>query len=152
MKNKTCCFVGHSKVPDEIATKLANTVEWHITEYGVTNFLVGNYGQFDRMGAAAVTEAKIRHPDIKLYLMLPYLPEHGRSLPDMDGYDGAIYPEGMESVPYKLAIPRLNHVMVQDSEYVIAYVTHSWGGAAATLEQAKRRERRGKLVISNLGE
>jgi len=41
------------------------------------------------------------------------------------GYDDFVYPMEMEGVPLKLAIPRLNRIMVQDSEYAIAYVTHS---------------------------
>ncbi len=151
VESKTCCFIGHSNAPEGIASKLAEEVERHIIEYGVTEFLVGNYGQFDRMSAAAVKEAKKRHPGVKLFLMLPYLPEQGRPLPDLDGYDGTIYPEGMEKVPYKLAIPRLNRIMVQKSDYAIAYVTHSWGGAAKTLEQAQKRKRRGEMIVTNLG-
>lgn len=152
MNQKTCCFIGHSITPEDIAPKLAATVERHIAEYSVTKFLVGNYGQFDRMSAAVVKEAKTRHPNVKLYLMLPYLPECGRPLPDMEGYDGTIYPEGMEAVPHKLAIPRLNRMIIQKSDYAIAYVTHSWGGAAKTLEQAQKRERQGEMIITNLGE
>lgn len=151
MQDKTCCFVGHSKVLKDISQALTDAVEQHIIEYGVTDFLVGNYGQFDRMAAATVKKSKVQHPDIRLYLMLPYLPEHGRPLPDMKGYDSVVYPEGMEGVPYKLAIPRLNRIMVKDSDYVIAYVIHSWGGAATTLEQARKRERQGQLAILNLG-
>jgi len=151
LRTKTCCFIGHSKISEDIAASLDAAVERHITEYGVTDFLVGNYGQFDRMSASAVKRAKAQHPNVRLCLMLPYLPEMGRPLPDREGYDDFIYPAGMENVPYRLAIPRLNRIMVQDSDYVIAYVTHSWGGAATTLEQAERRMRRGEIVITNIG-
>jgi len=50
-----------------------------------------------------------------------------------------------------MAIPRLNRIMVQDSDYAIAYVAHSWGGAETTLGYAQQRERQGKLAILNLG-
>lgn len=149
---KTCCFIGHSKVRGNISQALNVAVERHITEYGVTDFLVGNYGQFDRMAAATVKEAKARHPGIRLYLMLPYRPEWGRPLPEMEGYDNAIYPMEMESVPLKLAIPRLNRLMVEDSSCVIAYVIQSWGGAATTLEYAQVRERKGLIHIENLAD
>ncbi len=151
MTGKTCCFIGHSEVRKDISRALSAAIERHIVEYGVTDFLVGNYGQFDGMAARAVQAAKACHPGIRLFLMLPYLPEFGRPLPDMEGYDGAIYPEGIERVPYKWAISWLNRYMVRDSDYVIAYIIHSWGGAAATLEQAKKRERRGELTITNIG-
>lgn len=152
---KTCCFIGHSEIwgdRDELSRTLAAAVERHITKYGVTEFLVGNYGAFDRMAAATVKEAKTRHPGIHLYLMLPYRPEQGRPLPDMEGYDNAVYPLEIEGVPLKLAIPRLNRLMVEDAEYAIAYVLHSWGGAATTLEYAEVRQRKGLIQIENLAE
>jgi hypothetical protein len=152
-QEKTCCFFGHGKLYGDnsaLAEVLAASVEQHITEYGVTDFLVGNYGDFDSMAAYAVKKAKVRHPDVRLFLMLPYLPEHGRPLPNMEGFDGSVYPEGMEGVPYKLAIPRLNRLMVQQSSYAIGYVTHSWGGAAKTMEYAQVQERKGLLTIFNL--
>lgn len=153
MKDKTCCFIGHSEIWGErewVAQALAAAVERHIAQCGVTEFLVGNYGAFDRMAAAAVKAAKAKHPDIHLYLMLPYRPERGRPLPDMEGYDNAVYPLEMEGVPLKLAIPRLNRLMVQDADYAIVYILHAWGGAATTLEYAQVRQRKGLLNIENL--
>lgn len=70
----------------------------------------------------------------------------------MEGYDNAVYPLEMEGVPLKLAIPRLNRLMVQDAGYAIVYVLHSWGGAATTLEYAQVRQRKGLLHIENLAE
>ncbi len=99
MSAKVCCFIGHSKIYADISSALTAAVERHITQYGVTDFLVGNYGEFDRMAAWTVKRAKARRPNIHLYLMLSYLPGHGRPLPNMEGYDGSIYPEGMEKVP-----------------------------------------------------
>ncbi len=150
---KTCCFIGHSKIPrgDNLYPALTEAVERHITAYGVTDFLVGNYGAFDYWAARAVKEAKAKYSNVRLYLMLPYLPELGRPLPkDMEGYDDTVYPEGMEKVPLRLAIPRLNRLVVQQSDYAIAYVAHSWGGAAVTLEYAQQRERKGLIRIENL--
>lgn len=149
---KVCCFIGHSEIWNDISQALTDAVERHITQYDVTDFLVGNYGQFDRMAAAAVKGVKAQHPGIRLYLMLPYRPELGRPLPDMEGFDNTVYPMEMEGVPLKLAIPRLNRLMVEDSSYVIAYVFHSWGGAATTLEHAQARERKGLIHIENLAD
>ncbi len=149
---KTCCFIGHREVRRDISQSLDAAIERHIVRYGVTDFLVGNYGAFDRMSAAAVKRAKARYPQTRLTLMLPYMPQRGRALPDVEGYDSVLYPSEMDGVPLRLAIPRLNRLMVESSDYAIAYVLHSWGGAATTLERAKRREQAGKLKIVNLGE
>jgi len=149
--NRFCFFIGHSDTPESVFPELKMAIEKFITEYGVREFRVGNYGRFDRMAARAVQESKSQYPDIKLYLVLPYLPEQGRKLPDMAGYDGSIYPEGMENVPYKFAISHLNHLMVQEASHVIAYVVRSYGGAANTLKQAHRREKKNELILLNIG-
>lgn len=59
---KSCFFIGHREASTELLPALAEAVEKHITEYGVTEFIVGNYGGFDRISARAVIEAKKRHP------------------------------------------------------------------------------------------
>lgn len=145
----TCCFIGHSTITEDISQSLAATIERYIVEYKVTDFLVGNYGAFDRKAAAAIKAAKSRHPGIHLYLMLPYRPEQGRRLPNREGYDDFIYPE-MEDVPLRVAIPRLNRIMVNESNFAIVYVRYSVGGAASTLEYARRKERKGQMHIENL--
>ena len=55
------------------------------------------------------------------------------------GFDGFIYPEGMEEGPRRFAVSRLNRLMVQRADCIIAYVVHSWGGAFKTLERAGAR-------------
>ena len=71
---KSCFFIGHSNTGAEVLPLLAEAVERHITEYGVTSFYVGHYGSFDDMAAHTVKEAKKRHPEVRLMLVLPYHP------------------------------------------------------------------------------
>ena len=54
----SCFFIGHREASEEIFPELAETVERHIVDYGVTEFIVGNYGGFDRMAARAVISAR----------------------------------------------------------------------------------------------
>ena len=72
MGRKSCFFIGHREATEEIYPTLYVAVKQHIVEYGVTEFIVGHYGGFDRLAALAVKEAKISHPDVKLTLLLPY--------------------------------------------------------------------------------
>ena len=58
---KSCFFIGHWEASEEIFPELAEAVEQHIVHYGVTEFIVGNYGGFDRMAARAVISAKALH-------------------------------------------------------------------------------------------
>ena len=92
---KTCFFIGHRETGERILPALAQEIERHVTEYGVTEFVVGHYGGFDRLAASAVREAKKRHPEITLTLLLPYHP-HDQFIPVPEGFDGTFYPPGME--------------------------------------------------------
>lgn len=58
-----CFFIGHREAGDELLPTLTEAVERHITEYGITSFMVGRYGNFDKMAARAVIGAKKRHPE-----------------------------------------------------------------------------------------
>ncbi len=55
-------------------------------------------------------------------------------------YDETIYPE-LEKVPYRFAISKRNEWMVDNSDLVIAFVSHSWGGAATTYRYAIRKKK-----------
>ncbi len=146
-----CIFIGHSDAPSEVYPALLSEVYRHFTEYGVTDFRMGSYGNFDHMAAQAVREVKKLHPEVRLSLMLAYLPTSSSALPyNADKFDAVIFPEGMETAPPRYAISKLNRIMVRDADYAIAYVTRSWGGAAKTLEIARAKERRGSIVISSL--
>ena len=65
---KSCFFIGHREASSEVLPVLTEAVEQHIVEYGVTEFIVGNYGGFDHMAAKAVIAAKERHPGITLWV------------------------------------------------------------------------------------
>ena len=68
----SCFFIGHRETPDRVYPTLLETIERHITEYGVSEFVVGRYGNFDRLVIRALSQAKRAHPDITLMLMTPY--------------------------------------------------------------------------------
>lgn len=149
MGETTCFFIGHRDTPDDLLPALAEEVERHITEYGVTSFYVGGYGQFDALAAKAVKTAKERHPEVTLTLLLPYHP-FDRPIPTPDGFDDTFYPPGMETVPKKAAIVRANGYMVDHSDYLIAYVSHPSGGSRDVLEWALKRQKRGLIHVTNL--
>ena len=87
MGRKSCFFIGHREASEEIYPALYAAVEQHILEYGVTEFIVGHYGGFDRLAASAVKEAKRFYPEVKLILLLPYHPAE-RPISTPDGFDG----------------------------------------------------------------
>ena len=145
----TCFFIGHREAPDALLPLLLDEVERHITEYGVTSFVVGHYGHFDALAARAVKTAKQRHPEVTLFLLLPYHP-FDRPIPTPEGFDGTFYPPGMEGTPHRAAIVKANRYMVAHSSHLIAYVWHAASNARDILEYAQRRERRGNMTVTLL--
>lgn len=146
---KTCFFIGHRNASTEIFPLITEEVTRHICELGVDDFFVGHYGQFDSMAARAVIQAKEIYPEITLTLLLPYHPAT-RPIKTPQGFDGTYYPQGMETVPQKLAIVKANEHMVQNSDYLIAYVAHPSQGSRELLEFALKRQRRGLIQVTNL--
>ena len=143
---KSCFFIGHREASEEIFSALTEAVEHHIVHCGVTEFIVGNYGGFDRMAARAVISAKALYPGITLLLLLSYHPaEHPIETPP--GFDGTFYPPGMESVPRRYAIARANRYMIDHVDYLIAYAWHPASNARDLVEYALRKS----VVVTNLG-
>lgn len=142
-------FIGHREAPETLMGELVAEVKRHITEYGVTDFVVGRYGRFDSMAAHCIKAAKKRHPEVTLTLLLPYHP-YDRPTPTPPGCDGTFYPPGMETVPKRAAIVRANRYMVEHSDYLIAYVWRSVSNAWDLVKYAKRYEKRGCIKITLL--
>lgn len=149
MIGKSCFFIGHREASQEIVPALEEAIEKHIIEYGVTEFIVGNYGGFDHLAASAVIRAKQRYPQITLALLLPYHPAE-RPVEKPDGFDNTYYPEGMEKVPRRLAIVRANRYVLDHVDYLIAYAWHPASNARELVEYAQRREKQGKIVVTLL--
>lgn len=145
----TCFFIGHREAPDSLLPQLFTEVERHIVEFDVTDFVVGNYGQFDLLVTKTVKAAKRNHPKVTLTLLLPYHP-YDRPVPIPDGFDGTFYPPGMETVPKRAAIVRANHYMVDHCDYLISYAWHPASNARELVEYAKKREKRGLIQVTEL--
>lgn len=149
MNGKSCFFIGHREATYDIMPALEKAIEKHITEYGVTEFIVGHYGGFDRLAAEAVITAKQIHPEITLSLLLPYHPTE-RPIEKPEGFDSTYYPPGMEAVPRKLAIVRANRYVVGHVDYLIAYVWHPASNARDCLEYAQKREQKKLISVTVL--
>ena len=130
-------FCGHSKINQTDGfSRWLDAILPSLIEGGVTTFYLGGYGAFDGLAAAAVRRQKETYPHIELILVLAYL---NRDI-DASRYDSTTYPP-LEKVPPRYAIVKRNEWMVCESSVVISGVTHSWGGAARTLEFAQRKKK-----------
>ena len=128
---------------------MQEAVNRHIECYGVTEFVVGHYGNFDYLAAKAVIAAKQLHPEIILSLLIPYHPAE-RPIKKPKGFDNTYYPPGMEDVPRKLAIVRANRYVVDHTDFLIAYAWHPASNAKDLLEYARKREGKGLIQVTAL--
>ncbi|MDY4489414.1 MAG: hypothetical protein SPE19_02660 [Candidatus Faecousia sp.] len=67
---------------------------------------------------------------------------------EYEDYSDTMVPEGKESVHPRYAISWRNNWMLRQPDYVVTYITHSWGGAA---QYAAKAARQGKNVINLAG-
>lgn len=137
-------FCGHSNYlfSDDIKEQLKNILVNEIIKNPTCNFYLGGYGDFDGLCLRTLKDLKADFPEIKLIFITPYLDKNYSKLEFAKYYyDDVIFPP-LESVPLKFAILKLNEWMVEQADLVIAYVMYSWGGAAKTLEYAKRKKKR----------
>ena len=143
----TITFCGHSNClfSDEEKEKLKQLLIKEIRKNPTCKFYLGGYGDFDSLCLRILRELKTDFPDIELLFITPYLDSNYSKLQLAKYYyDDVIFPP-IENVPRKFAILKRNEWMVDSADLVIAYVKYSWGGAAKTLEYAKRRK---KLIIN----
>ncbi len=149
MPDKSCFFIGHREATAELLPALIRTIERHISEYGVAEFIVGNYGGFDRLAVSAVIAAKQHHPEITLLLLIPYHPAE-RPIHVPTGFNGTFYPPGMEKVPRRYAIVRANRYVVDHVDYLIAYAWHPASNARELVAYARRQEAKGNIIVTVL--
>lgn len=139
----TCTFFGNRDTPQEIEKCLYQTIIRLITQEGVDLFYVGTHGRFDRMVYHCLQKVKQQFPFIQYFVVLAYLPKEKEEFEYL--WEETLYPEGLERVPYRLAIIKRNEWMLERADFVITYTAHTQGGAGRFADLA---EEKGKTVIS----
>lgn len=149
---KICCFAGHSSIYDhsDLEIKVYDKCEELVRNNGVGTFWVGNYGSFDALAASAVRKLKNKFPSVELDLVLPYVTNSINQYREMyyRDYDSLIMADIPEGTPIKFRISKCNQYMVNCSDFLIAYVNYSFGGAVKTLEYAQKKKH---IEIFNFG-
>ena len=137
-----CTFFGHRDCPEMIKPKLREVLVDLIINHDVDMFYVGHQGQFDAYVHSELKKLKQEYPQINYAVVLAYMP--GKKT-EYDDCSDTMLPEGIELVHPRYAISWRNNWMLQKADFVVAYVGHSWGGAA---QYAQKAVRSGKTVIN----
>ena len=133
-----CTFFGHGDCPEMKYSNILQAIQNLITEKNIITFYVGTQGNFDSLVYRALCNLRADFPQIRIYRVLAYLPKDNSLISD------SILLEGIELIHPRYAISWRNRWMIEHSDYVIAYITHNYGGAARFVNEA---ERRGKTII-----
>ena len=140
----TVTFFGHKDTPKNIEPTLRTTLVDLIENHDATEFYVGNNGNFDTMVRRQLENLSQTYP-ITYNIVLAYIPTKKS---EYDSFTNTLLPEGIETIPKRFAISYRNKWMVEQSDVVVTYVTHSFGGAAQFKALAQRQ---GKTVIELSG-
>lgn len=144
---KICSAFGHRETYTKIKEPLTAVLERLITEQGVSCFYTGGMGEFDCMFSSAVRTLKFAYPYIRLFLVMPYYSARlnaERAFLESK-YDGLILPSALDGLHYKAAIKARNRWMIDQSDYVVACVYKSHGGAYDAMRYAIKQN---KLLIN----
>ena len=137
-----CTFFGHRDCPCSIKPKLREVLIDLIENHAVAMFYVGRQGSFDAMVRSVLKELTTLYPHINYAVVLERMPA---KRDELDDFSDTMLPEGIETVHPRFAISWRNKWMIKQSDYVVTYIAHSWGGAAQFAEKA---ETQGKILIN----
>ncbi len=146
-------FVGHRSmiISDNLSIKISEVIKANIKDASSIIFYCGGYGDFDNCCASVCRELKRDLDNCEMVFVTPYLTASQQKKINLfintKLYDSIIYPP-LENTPPRFTITKRNEWMIHNSDLIIAYVSHSYGGAYKTLKYAQKINKK----IINLAE
>lgn len=147
MREHTCCFTGHRRIPQDKLLAIRNhlkTAVMSAIEDGYIFFGSGGALGFDTLAAQTVLEMKKQYAQIRLILVLPCLSQakYWREQ-DISEYerikrsaDKVVYTS--HEYTYDCMYKRNRH-LVDNSSLCICYLNEQSGGTAYTVKYAESR-------------
>lgn len=140
----TCCFAGHRQTPHCHFKEIITAVEKLVLATDEIEFLSGGMGDFDKLCEKAVREIKKEYPkkSIRLYRVLPsskYIPNKEEYQYQRSLFDDIFVCDASDGAHYKSMIGKRNRWMVEQSDFMIAYVMHESGGAYSAFQYAGKQ-------------
>ena len=137
-------FCGHSQYTqtEEDERKIISLLTELVGDCDAELYL-GGYGFFDAFARICAKKYQETHPNTELVFVTPYITldyqknhlDYAKNL-----YDTIVYPP-IEDKPLKYAISYRNRWMVEQADFVIAYIAQPRGGAYKTYKHALRKKK-----------
>ena len=150
----TCGFTGHREIKKDHASDIFDLVMrgvGYAYDRGYRTFVTGGAIGFDTVCAKAVIFFRMSHPDVRLELVLPCKNQADHwGASDREVYEYLL--RSADSLEYvseaytESCMRRRNMRIVERSDMIIAYVSHSKSGSGQTLRLASEKNR----IIYNL--
>lgn len=139
-------FFGHADFSDNALKGVMVKILADYIKGKEVEFLLGGYGRFDNFAYECCQEVKDTNRGAKCLFVTPYLGSYleNRKEQISKSYDGIIYPP-LENVYKKFCILKRNFWMIDESDFIVFYVSRTFGGAYTALKYAKKR---GKNIIN----
>lgn len=136
-------FWGHSDFPIELSPYVKDSIINTIENENVNNFYVGNQGSFDFCVIKTLEDIKKIYPHISYNVVLAYLPRETEKENICMDFSNTIMFDRFETIPRRFAIYHRNLWMLNNSDYVICYITdfHRSGGAVEFVNKAIRKNK-----------
>ena len=134
---KACAFFGHRDCSFDVYENICQIIEELIINNSVKMFYVGYNGNYDLMVSSALKEIYDKFKEIQFYYVLSGL-NYAKKFIDNEN---TILPNGIELVPKRFAISWRNKWMVNNSDYVVCYITRNFGGAEQFVRYAKYKNK-----------
>ncbi len=132
---------GHRNTPSTIRPTLEKTLIHLMENENANLFYVGNHGSFDQLVRSVLKQLSKRYPHISYSVVLAYMPGHINK-DSYEDYSDTILPEKAATSIPKFAISARNRWMLEQSDVVITYVKHSYGGAWTMKKSALAKKKR----------
>ena len=113
-----CLLFGHANAPDCAETTLEAAITDLFKSKDVSEYLVGNNGNFDYMAQKVLK--KLEPLGISHTVVLSKINE----APLYSNWENTIFPESLAKVPPRYAIVKRNELMVKEANCAICYVNH----------------------------
>ena len=144
---ENCAFSGHRAIEAGSVAPLCALLRRAVAyayEQGCRTFFCGGAVGFDTYAAKEVILFRVKHPEVRLVLMLPCADQASTfSAPQRAAYD-YILSEADEAVIlsdtyHRGCMQKRNRALVENADMLICYVGRESGGSAQTMRLAREK-------------
>ena len=148
LKIFSCSFFGHRDFiqHSHYEMRLTEIIQYLIVNNDYVEFLVGNYGEFDRFVSSVIRKAKKNYysNNCSHILVLPYPTAEYMNNQHYfhEFYDEVEICKESSISHFKSSIQTRNHCVIDRSDIIICCLERNEGGAYKSVEYAKRHNKK----------